>query len=359
LLIVQSARTPAAVRHALLDSIPDKSDELVFVSAYVTLAGSQLLIDSIRKKFGAAAYDELFKCLAFSLDFGLTEPEALELWAIQKNAMVFIAGADGLKDCNLKPEIAFHPKAYLVGSKKSHFGGVIGSANMTSRGLTINTEAGWAQADFPKSAAQDLFDAIEGDVVELTAELLARYKECRAKLSPQPDSEEIAGVPEPEAVEPKALLTLWEAIVDHGLDPAKFSQFWVQINRVEGGSANQVELPRGANRFFGGTFNDYEPGTVVPIVTPTLVAGGAEWNDRPLRWHGDNRMERFNLPTLTQGGFEYAGSALLFRRLPAGRFEFIVAPWESDLARSWRTASQSAGLVHRVGLGSQRITGLI
>lgn len=81
MLIVQSARTPAAIRHALLDSIPDVSDELVFVSAYTTLAGSQLLIDSVRKKFGPAVYDELFKCLAFSLDFGLTEPEALELWA--------------------------------------------------------------------------------------------------------------------------------------------------------------------------------------------------------------------------------------------------------------------------------------
>lgn len=349
---------PAAIRHALLDSIPEGSDELTFVSAYTTLAGSQLLISSIGKKFGAAAFGALKKRIVFSLDFGLSEPDALELWANQPNSTVFVAGTGGLKDCALSPAIAFHPKAYLIGSTHSQFGGVIGSSNMTSRGLTINTEAGWAQSDFPADSADRLFEDIREDVVALTPALLARYAECRSILSPPPQSEEIAGVPEPEAIDLKKLETFWEAI-DGGLKPETFKQFWVQINRVEGGSGSQVELPRGANRFFGATFDDYDPTTVVPIVTPTLVAGGAHWSDRTLSWHGDNRMERFNLPTFAQGGFEYAGSALLFRRLSDGRFEFIVAPWESDIARSWRNASQTAGLIYRVGQSSPRSTGLI
>jgi hypothetical protein len=358
LLVVQSARMPAAIRHALLDSIPDGSDEFIFVSAYTTVAGSQLVIDSIRRKFGAAAFGALQKRVIFSLDFGLSEPDALELWANQDNSTVFVAGASGLKDCILSPSIAFHPKAYLVGSAQSQFGGIVGSANMTSRGLTVNTEAGWAGDNFPGGFAQKLFDEIKADVVELTPALLARYAECRSKLSPPPQAEEIAGVPEPERVDPKHLETFWEAI-DGGLAPRKFNQFWVQINRVEGGAGNQVELPRGANRFFGAAFTDYDPTTVVPIITPILVAGRAQWSDRALRWHGDNRMERFNLPTFSQGGFDYTGSALLFRRLPAGRFEFIVAPWESDLARSWRSASQAAVQIYRVGQNSPRLTGLI
>src|SRR3546814_14038983 len=60
---------------------------------------------------------------------------------------------------------------------------------------------------------------------------------------------------------------------------------------------------------------------------------------RRLTWHGNNKMERMNLPTAAQGGFNYADSAVMFRRLTNGSFELIVTPWESDLARSWRQAS--------------------
>jgi hypothetical protein len=349
---------PAAIRHAILDAVPEGSNELMVVSAYTTLAGSQLIIGAVKKKFGAASFALLNKRVVFSLDFGLTEPAALELWANQENSTVLVAGYEGLEGCNLSPVIAFHPKIYLIGCAQSRFGGVIGSANMTSRGLTINTEAAWVQNDFPGGTAQRIFDEVSDDVVELTPEILARYAECRGKLSPSPHSDEVAAVPEPAPVDLQDLATFWE-MIDGGLTPVKFNQFWVQINRVEGGAGNQVELPRGANRFFGAVFSDYDPTTVVPIVTPILVAGGTQWSDRPLRWHGDNRMERFNLPTLAQGGFDYAGSALLFRRLTNGSFEFIVAAWDSDLARSWRNASQAAGLVYRVGQNSPRLTGLI
>jgi hypothetical protein len=359
MLVVQSVRAPAAIRHALLDVVPEASDELLFVSAYTTLAGSLILVDAIRRKVGREAYADLRKRLIFSLDFGLSEPEALEMWAAEANATVYVAGVDGLDDCSLNPAVAFHAKAYLVGSEQGHFGGVIGSANMTSRGLTVNGEAGWAAGDLPADAAHVMFEAMRRDVVELSSAILDRYRECRAKLSPPPKPDEIAPVPEPFAVDPRSLASFWDAISLNGLVPSEHDQLWVQISRAEGGSGNQVEMPRGANRFFGEAFNNYDSTSVVPIAQPTLVAGAKVWDDRPLRWHGDNRMERFNLPTLTQGGFDYARSALLFRRLTRGRFEFIVAPWESDLARSWRTASQRAGLVFRVGQGSPRLTGLI
>ena len=71
-------------------------------------------------------------------------------------------------------------------------------------------------------------------------------------------------------------------------------------------------------------------------------------------------MERINLPTRSQGGFSYENSAILFRRLPDGSFELVVAPWDSDLARAWRQASTQQGLLFRLGtIATSRLVGVI
>jgi hypothetical protein len=46
----------------------------------------------------------------------------------------------------------------------------------------------------------------------------------------------------------------------------------------------------------------------------------------PLTWHGDNAMERINLPSLAMGGFQYEDSLILFRRLEENTFELQVYP---------------------------------
>jgi hypothetical protein len=89
-----------------------------------------------------------------------------------------------------------------------------------------------------------------------------------------------------------------------------------------------------------------------------LRAGAKLWSDRLLTWHGNNRMERLNLPTRSQGGFDYGNSAIMFRRLPDGSFELVVAPWDSDLARAWREASAERQLLFRLG-STSRMVGLI
>ena len=97
----------------------------------------------------------------------------------------------------------------------------------------------------------------------------------------------------------------------------------------------------------------------VTIGKPVLRSGPRVWDDRILKWHGHNRMERLNLPTQLQGGFEYLHSAVLFRRLRDGSFELVVAPWDSDMARAWRKASAEKGLLFRLGKTSNRLVGLI
>jgi hypothetical protein len=107
-------------------------------------------------------------------------------------------------------------------------------------------------------------------------------------------------------------------------------------------------------------FDQYDYPHNLIIGEPVLRSGARVWNDRRLTWHGNNKMERMNLPTAAQGGFNYADSAVMFRRLTNGSFELIVTPWESDLARSWRQASAQRQTLFRLGtVATNRVVGLL
>ncbi len=124
-----------------------------------------------------------------------------------------------------------------------------------------------------------------------------------------------------------------------------------------GGSKNQLELPRGANRFFGFNYSNYGQDDHRLIGVPVLTIGEDSWDNRRLTWHGDNKMERINLPTRSQGGFDYADTAILFRR-HAGDFEIKVAPWNDKEAKEWRITSQGLNLIFDLGQRGDRVCGL-
>lgn len=122
------------------------------------------------------------------------------------------------------------------------------------------------------------------------------------------------------------------------------------------GSHAQLELPRGAGRFFGFDFDDYDNAHHL-IGVPPLFSGGKTWSDRQLTWHGNNRMERMNLPTIELGGFAYGNTVILFKRQAQG-FQLIVAPWDSAAADAWRAASRKTGHVYKLGRRTRRICGV-
>jgi hypothetical protein len=134
---------------------------------------------------------------------------------------------------------------------------------------------------------------------------------------------------------------------------------WIQSHAMQGGAATQLELPRGTHQFFGVRYTNYNFGRVRHIAEPILISGGHRWTDRPLTWHGDNAMERINLPSLSMGGFHYENSLILFRRIDTNVYELRVFPWASDTARAYLEASRQAGLIYRVGRNSNRIAGFI
>jgi hypothetical protein len=285
----------------------------------------------------------------------LTEPSALKLLATLPNATVRISDAKVIDRPGFYPLQTYHPKLFLFDSRDST-GYVVGSANLTDSALIRNTEIVVAGTESPKNSTWDqVWKDLNHSTDPLTDALLARYAEKWERPQSRPVSPETQ--PRKAAIDPGNIPVYWDAVTDGGVDPRDFAQFWIEAGSMSsGGSHNQLELPRGANRYFGYKFSKYE-NEHAEIGTPTLTIAGHEWTNRKLTWHGNNRMERMNLPTASQGGFEYAHTAILFRRNSKG-FEIHVVPWDDDAAAAWKFASIEKKLVFRLGEKGGRVCGL-
>lgn len=159
--------------------------------------------------------------------------------------------------------------------------------------------------------------------------------------------------------EARALTVFADAVAGGHLSPMDFDQLWVEAGSMSSsGSYSQLELPRRGNLFFGAEFDDYDSKKVELILTLTLTMGSRRWDGKKLTWHGDNKMERINLPTRAKGGVAYKNTAILFTRHP-GDFEITVVPWNSETAESWRRTSAEIGRLYRAGTYSNRICGML
>lgn len=361
MLIVQNAAEPASLRNAVVDIVAAGAIDIRVASAYVTLGGTNILLSAVANAVGSAAFAAMPKTLVTSFDFGLTEPQALQHWRTLPNASVFVSGAQRLVQGSLMPQRAFHPKLYVFGRDPHTCSALVGSANLTSRGFSVNTEAAWMQQGVPRAEADTAFDKARFETTALTDELLTTYTTLRQTHPPPPEIEQEALPVAAPALVVGAALPLFRSAIETGVvNPENYNAMWIHGEALQGGSQNQLELPRGAHRFFGFLFTQYNYPHNMTIGEPVLRSGARVWNDRRLTWHGNNRMERMNLPTTTQGGFDYADTAVMFRRLTGGSFELVVTPWDSDLARSWRQASAQRQTLFRLGAtATNRIVGLL
>lgn len=349
-LIYQSPVQANVVFEALSNAVSPATTAFRAAVAYVTREGARRLVDEFAARMGAT-WPAIPKILVTCFDFGTTEPGALEY--LQNNGFeVRIAnlGADGAIRIMSNPS-SFHPKVYLAPDNRT-VRAVIGSANLSRRALSVNTEAVTA-VDLDPAEAEATWDQIAMNAVELTPELLEAYREVRPRqrASTPPDEP-----PVPPPVPPGVLPVFRTVVEAGGVDPAEHQAFWVEVGGPSGGSGNQLELPRRAQRFFGYDFDDYDDLHHV-IGEPVLATATGAW-DRPLTWHGNNKMERINLPTTAQSGLVYEQQVVLFQRSGAS-FEITVAPPGSVRAETWREESAAAGTLYRFSGGSNRLCGLI
>lgn len=354
MFVVQNESRPAEIQNVLYDLTRNGVLSARICCAYVTLSGSQILFDAIRRGAPNGNHAAIPKTIATSLDFGITDPAALRFWRDTANSQVLISGVTLLQRRNLVPVAAFHPKMYVFDALDGTVSTLVCSANLTNRGLTINSEVGWVERGIAAQDGNQAWNAAIEATVPLTDEILAQYDALRAPR-PQLAPTDILRVPPPQV----GNLNQYDSFADVPVNPADFSYLWIQSAGMQGGARTQLELPRGAHRFFGAAYGDYDYQRVDRIADPVLVSGRREWRDRPLTWHGDNRMERINLPSQAMGGFDYENSLILFRRIGQNIFELRVHAWDSDSARAYIESSRRANLLFRVGRASPRVCGLL
>lgn len=258
MLIVQTPTAPATIRDAIVDLLEPSTSDVRIASAYTTCSGSDIFFNCLSQFLSKAKINQIPKTLITSFDFGLTEPEVLARWSALPNTVVRVAGAHLVAKKSLIPSRAFHPKIYAFGITGAKTNVLVGSANLTGRGLSINTEAGWAERNVKSPKIDKIFSALDDETVELSPDLLAGYKSLR-KLKPPPPAlvSEIKPVPKPKIVAVLQLPPFRVAVEQGGLDPSQYREFWIQVKGLQGGSGSQLELPRQGHQFFGFKFNNY------------------------------------------------------------------------------------------------------
>jgi HKD family nuclease len=355
MLIVQNEFSPAEIQNGLFDLMRGGVEQVRVCSAYITVSGSELLFDALERASGGNQ-DRIEKTIVASLDFGLTEPEALTFWKDTQNCRVRVAGVSRLARGLLNPQTAFHTKFYLFDRPDGTMGSLVSSANLTNRGLTINSEVGWLEANNEDpDQINRAWISILVPTTPLTNDILNRYSLARDRVADRLPTEETEPLPPP----PIGRINQYPSFADARIGFGSYEQMWVQSRQMQGGARTQLELPRGAHRFFGADFQGYAFDRVDHIVEPVLVSGSSRWRNRPLTWHGDNAMERINLPSQAMGGFEYEDSLILFRRLEENTFELRVYPWNSDSARAYVESSRQQGTLYRLGRNSNRLVGFV
>jgi HKD family nuclease len=352
MLIFQDPAHPNRVLNALLEFARPDTERIRVLAAYTTFSGCELLVDALDERGALGAEITVIT----SFDYGITEPEALE-YLQGRGAEVRIANLGEGGEIVVRPGgSAYHPKAYFFDAGDTT-ASVVGSANLTRRALTVNGEFVHVDQAAPRDEVDEQWEIAYAASVELTADILAAYRVLRPAglREPRDEREPIPPTPIPTAGQ---LRTFGDAYTDGLVVPAEFNALWVEAGSMtSSGSRSQLELPRHANTFFGFDFDQYDNHHHT-IGYPPLELRGSLYTDRKLTWHGDNRMERINLPTHAQSGVRYPDTAILFRRVDTG-FVVQVRQWDSADAESWRRESAAAGTMFRLGQASNRICGLL
>src|SRR5438094_184228 len=117
---VQTDDTPGQIHGGILDTATSfEFSHFTSAVAYATSGGCESLHDSLEERLGTA-WRQANKRWLVSLDFGITEPDALDYLAALPNSSVLIANAAEVIARKLRPVRPFHPKAFLFERRKGN-----------------------------------------------------------------------------------------------------------------------------------------------------------------------------------------------------------------------------------------------
>ena len=330
--------------------------------AYATLSGCKILEQRVRT---SATWRRSKKRWLISIDFGRTEPRALDFLARLQGAEVRIPnGYQVVARKNFSPVTPFHPKAYSVDDitdGDGHVYGIfLGSGNLSASGLLTGSESGvlnyWVDASRSQLKAMigayqqmQWFDAA-WEVAEPLEKIISEYKKRWKKSKPRFTDED------------KRIVDLYMGGAGRvisgkmALELNSAKALWVEVvelykNRGPREAGNQVDLPRGSRVFFGFTPRSVQRNTV--FGQSLLKNAGFDGVRCSVRF-GNNYMDKVNLPVPgAEGPPSYDNSILLFERAGfaedgAARFQIQVGN-EIQLKRWKKTSVSVSDLKMRSG----------
>ncbi|WP_422734120.1 phospholipase D-like domain-containing protein [Micromonospora sp. WMMD558] len=358
-VIFQDPLRPHAVLRAITELVDNHVTALRIAVAYVTTAGVKALIGDIATAAGGPTWRAAEKTLITTFDYGRTEPDALRL--LLRHGFEVRVAILGLHTSERRSDAtSWHPKTYIVCTPKKRRA-FVGSANLSRRALTVNTEMG-VVVKAPVSGELDTaWEQLFATSELLDEPSLRAYERTRAPQVPEPVE---AAAPD-GAPHLDDLRLFSDAVLDGEVRPADFSALWLDAGSMSSSSSHsQLELPRYASRFFGFDFRRYNRNQQTIGEIGLVVDNSSPWT-RSLAWHGDNGMERINLPTPRMlaeagvGSLEWANTVVLFQRAASGVFIVTAAHPDSGAARAWQRESVATEQIFRLGQNSSRLCGLI
>ena len=177
----QNHRFPGQVLFAFDDAALPDVRRVRWAVAYATRRGCDRLVHHVAELIGWAEWNRSEKEFVLSLDYGITEPEALRYLADLPESTVRIASPDVVGIRGQTPRNAFHPKLYLF-EAAVETGYVVGSANLTESALISNTEVVAAGREALHARRWDsVWTAVAQEASPLTTELLEEYQAVRER----------------------------------------------------------------------------------------------------------------------------------------------------------------------------------
>lgn len=275
------------------------SSEFLGVYAYATQSG----VAAFELSLGAEFWQNTATRWLFGIDYGRTQPKALNYLLKQPNTEVKVHDATRVLQRNgFTPVRDFHAKTMFTSNVNAErYAMIAGSGNFSSNGLRMSVEAG----------------------ITLQASTINEFSRTIRRASSLAETLWEDAIPAEDIIE--AYTESWNAaflpaetvgeIAPDGDDlPAAF---WIEAgyvtkNRGPGRAGNQIDLPRGMNRYFGFHAPDNQP--INSIIVVTFLTPSGDEVARNLRL-GNNHMEKITLPIPETHGFDqYDGKVLLFDR---------------------------------------------
>jgi hypothetical protein len=294
-------------------------EELLFCFAYASFSGCA----EFQRRFGDGFWQNNHTSWLFGIDYGRTAPSALKFISAKPNVTVKIANGTTVAAApGFVPQCDFHMKACFAWNRTAHkYGVMLGSGNFSRNGLSESTACGTLlvaknEQEFTQVLEQAFNDAKnlwnDGDNL---ADILEPYQERWSQTIFHVPQIELQSE-EPEEAEAESGSEAAPEII--APNEANYRYFWIDAgyvtrNRGPDRPGNQIDLPRGAHRFFGlQALPNQQRNTPIGDITFVVPAGTVV---RALRL-GNNLMEKITLPIPEEHGFgAYDGTLIEFERV--------------------------------------------